>query len=110
MYRENDIDVVNAKKALQRICENNPKFVFEQNDDDNYLMQVTDVRKYMGDAGSVFYYHSNGMEMGVAISDKMNKIYISSELKEKNEAHWYYEEYQRLYKIASESLNTIKNK
>jgi hypothetical protein len=114
MYRENDSDVINARKALEKICENNTKFTFEQNDDEHdgerYIMQVTNVRKYMGDSGSIFYYCSNGMEMGVFISDKVNKLSISSELKDKHDWFWYYKEYQRLHKLLENALLETKNK
>jgi hypothetical protein len=107
MHRENDIDVVNAKKALQRICENNPKFVFET--DGNEMMALMG-EKHSGKGGVLFMYSTNGMIMYVGVADSVNQIEYTIKLKEKNEVHWYYEEYQRLYKIASESLNTIKNK
>jgi hypothetical protein len=109
MHRNDDIDVINARKALEKICENNTKFTFEQDDYDS-VMTVTNVRPLSGDAGIVFNYCSNGMHMSVAISDKINQIVISIELKEKHEWFWYYKEYQRLHKLVQNTLLETKNK
>jgi hypothetical protein len=50
------------------------------------------------------------MEMGVFISDKVNKLSISSELKDKHDWFWYYKEYQRLHKLLENTLLETKNK
>ena len=109
MHRETDIDVVNARKALQKISENNTKFTFEQDDYDS-TMTATNVRPHSGDAGVAFMYSSNGMHMSVAISDKKNQIVITSELKKTYEWFWYYKEYQRLHKLVETTLSETKNK
>jgi hypothetical protein len=55
-------------------------------------------------------YCSNGMHMSVAISDKINQIVISIDLKEKHEWFWIYKEYQRLHKLVENTLLETKNK
>ena len=109
MHRNDDIDVINARKALEKICENNTKFTFEQDDYDS-VMTVTNVRPLSGDAGIVFSYCSDGMRMIVAISDKINQCMISSEITEKYDWLWYYKEYQRLHKLVENTLLETKNK
>ena len=109
MHRETDKDVINARKALEKICENNTSFTFSQDDYDS-TMTATNVRPHSGDAGVAFMYCSNGMHMSVAISDKKNQIVITSELKEPNDWFWYYKEYQRLHKLVETTLSQTKNK
>jgi uncharacterized protein (UPF0218 family) len=108
MHRENDTDVIEARKALEKICENNPKYRFEI--DGEYDMMVTNVKSYSGDAGVVFGYNTNGMNMILAVSDKVNQLSISSELKDKHDWYWYYKEYQRLHKLLENLLIETKNK
>ena len=109
MHRNDDIDVINVRKALEKICENNTKFTFQQDDYDS-TMTATNLRPLCGDAGVAFMYCSNGMHMSVAISDKINQIVIAIDLKEKHEWFWYYKEYQRLHKLVENTLLETKNK
>jgi len=104
MHREDDIDVINAKIALKRICENNTKFVFEIDDYDSTIMALAG-EKHSGKGGIIFHYCSNGMSMGVSIGTSDKQLSFGTILTEKKESHWYYEEYQRLYKILE---NTFK--
>jgi len=108
MHRNDDIDVINARKALEKICENNTKFTFQQDDSDSTIT-ATNVKPVSGDSGVAFMYCSNGMHMSVAISDKINKIVISIKLKETHEWFWYYREYQRLYKLVENALSETKH-
>lgn len=107
MHRENDSDVINARKALEKICENNANFKL---DIDSDSITVTNVSPYSGDSGVAFLYSSNGMQMSVAISDKKNQIVITSQIEEKNEWFWYYQEYKRLHKLVQTTLSQTKNK
>jgi hypothetical protein len=109
MHRENDSDVINARKALEKICENNLKYRFEIDEYDS-IIYATNVEAHSGNAGIVFQYCSNGMNMSVAISDKINQLTISSELKDNHDWFWYYKEYQRLHKLLENTLLETKNK
>lgn len=106
---ENQINLSIVEKALKKICENNEQFEFT-NDEYNKSLQAIKYNggELSGKGGIAFMYgYSNNPFIGVCITNSFKEISLSYNIENEQDSQWYYNEFQRLFKLANDCISNL---